>query len=275
MRLLLIEDNEGDAMLVTHQLQEAVTDAIEIDHVIRLQDGCSRMQQNTYDIILLDLSLPDSHGLQTLRELRMTEPELPVVVLTGLDDEQLGVEALRLGAQDYLVKGELEGKMLARTLNYAIERQTLRNQLDQARSVVDHERELHILEQISNRQTAPVTAAAFGNQPLRVHSKALFESLINDYGEGLAHAVEQRAYRVEYDMGRLLQDLVEQMGFVKAGPRDVIEVHTEALRRRVTGLNAQLQKVYIEEGRLLVLQLMGELVAYYRRYFIPRREQQD
>ena len=274
MKLLLIEDSEGDAMLVTHLLQQAVPDTLEIDRTIRLRDGIGFLQQKSYDIILLDLSLPDSHGLQTLREFRTTEPDKPVVVLTGQDDEQLGVEALRLGAQDYLVKGQTEGKLLARTLQYAIERQNLLNQLDQARSVVDHERELHILESLSSR-TTPVTAAAFGNQPLRAHSQALFENLINDYGQGLANAVEQRAYRVEYDVDGLLRNLAGQMGFVKAGPRDVIEIHTEALRRRVAGLNPQLQKVYIEEGRLIVLRLMGELLAYYRRYFIPRVEQSD
>ncbi|MGL5192219.1 MAG: ATP-binding protein [Chroococcales cyanobacterium] len=123
INILLVEDNLGDAELfqdILDMSQESQT--WNVTHVMRLAEALVEINRNPVQVILLDLSLPDSQGLQTLVTLREQAPTLPIVVLTGLNDEQLGITAVRQGAQDYLVKGLVSGGMITRSMFYAIER---------------------------------------------------------------------------------------------------------------------------------------------------------
>ena len=122
VRILLIEDNPGDARLIRESLFEAPTTAFELQHADRLHSGLKILAQGGIDLILLDLSLPESWGINTLLKVREAAPTLPVVVLTGLDDETAAVTAVQEGAQDYLVKGHVTGNLLVRSIRYAIER---------------------------------------------------------------------------------------------------------------------------------------------------------
>jgi two-component system, cell cycle sensor histidine kinase and response regulator CckA len=119
--VLLVEDNPGDARLILELLGE-VQGAFELERVDRLDQALKRLSAVGVDVILLDLGLPDSQGIETFRRTRRGAPEEPIVVISGLDDERLALEAVRSGAQDYLVKGRIEGPLLARVLRYAIER---------------------------------------------------------------------------------------------------------------------------------------------------------
>jgi serine phosphatase RsbU (regulator of sigma subunit) len=118
-RILLIEDDDGDALLVEELLNEAGSD-VTVQRV-RLLAEARKLIHNAA-CVLLDLGLPDSQGLQGLRWLLQEEPTAAVVVLTGLSDEHLGADAVRAGAQDYLVKGEVTGQILRRVIRYAVER---------------------------------------------------------------------------------------------------------------------------------------------------------
>jgi signal transduction histidine kinase len=119
---LLIEDNPGDARLIQEMLAEARLIPFDLECANRLTTGLERLAEGDMDVLLLDLGLPGSQGLETFVKVHSQAPEVPVVVLTGLDDEALAVEAVRKGAQDYLVKGQVDGKLLARSIRYAIER---------------------------------------------------------------------------------------------------------------------------------------------------------
>jgi len=136
IEILLIEDNPGDARLIEENLREAAEGAGEFNltHFDNLDDGIanlkSRAQQNKpYDVLLLDLSLPDSTGLKTVRRAKAGAPRTPIVVLTGLDDEQTGMEAVRMGVQDYLTKTHADERTIARAVRYAIERKRVEEQL--------------------------------------------------------------------------------------------------------------------------------------------------
>ena len=124
--ILLIEDNSGDRRLISEMLAEASTDetgvAFDIQYADRLQAAIEYLGQNRVEVILLDLGLPDSQGLDTLKRVYAEVPELPIVVLTGLNDELIGVQAVNEGAQDYLIKGQVDTHLLRRTIRYAIER---------------------------------------------------------------------------------------------------------------------------------------------------------
>ncbi len=119
---LLIEDNPGDARLIGLALADAQGQDVDLVRAERLSDGLARLDEGGIDVVLLDLSLPDGHGLETFERARAHAPGVPIVVLSGLSDAQLAVDAVNAGAQDYLVKGHVDGVALKRALRYAIER---------------------------------------------------------------------------------------------------------------------------------------------------------
>src|SRR5579872_6454883 len=122
VRILLIEDNAGDARLIQEQLKEVSEITYTLDCVAQLQEGLDYLAHHAVDIILSDLSLPDSPGLETFRRLETEVSTVPVIVLTGFDNKSVALQAVRDGAQDYLIKGQVEGKTLSRLILYAIER---------------------------------------------------------------------------------------------------------------------------------------------------------
>src|SRR5271166_6135630 len=123
-RVLLIEDNPGDADLVRLRLVEGKSD-VQVNCVPRLSDALACLDAETPSLVLLDLNLPDSHGADTFRRIMQKAPNVPVVILSGQDDEALAMKAVHQGVQDYLVKGDITSKHLERALRYAVERQGL------------------------------------------------------------------------------------------------------------------------------------------------------
>jgi signal transduction histidine kinase/DNA-binding response OmpR family regulator len=142
-KVLLVEDNPGDARLLRELLLEPHGSPFEVVHVTRLSEALRRLGSDSFSIILLDLSLPDSQGLDTISRLRSHADNVPVVVLTGLDNEEIAVQSVEQGAQDYLVKGQVDGHLLARSLRYAVQRHRAEQTLKQ------RHRELLILRKIS------------------------------------------------------------------------------------------------------------------------------
>jgi CheY-like chemotaxis protein len=151
--LLLVEDNPDDARFVQRLVSNYQSETEprettgpividELDHVDRLVDGLDRVQRRTPDAILLDLMLPDSSGLETVDRMVERAPAVPIVVLTGHDETEIGVEAIQRGAEEYLVKGSITATVLVRTLRYAIERK--RNQ----RELLDRNHRLALLNRI-------------------------------------------------------------------------------------------------------------------------------
>jgi two-component system, cell cycle sensor histidine kinase and response regulator CckA len=124
-RVLLIEDNPGDARLLRDMLNEQTSHNTELNVVECMSDAEKHLARRAVDIILLDLGLPDTQGVGTVQRARATAPSVPLVVLTGWDDEGAALQALQEGAQDYLVKGQIETRTLLRALRYAIERKIL------------------------------------------------------------------------------------------------------------------------------------------------------
>jgi signal transduction histidine kinase/ActR/RegA family two-component response regulator len=123
-KLLLVEDNPGDAGLVRAALGEISTpdDEFQSVHAVRLGQAFEYAAETSFDLILLDLSLPDAKGLDTVTRMTAAAPSVPIVVMTGMNDQSVAIEAMRMGAQDYLVKGQVDEAMLGRTIRYAIER---------------------------------------------------------------------------------------------------------------------------------------------------------
>jgi two-component system sensor histidine kinase UhpB len=122
MKLLLVEDNPADARIIREFLSEAPAGAFQLEHVARLDAALESLRQDTFELVLLDFGLPDSQGMETLTRVQSVCTQLPIVALTGLDDQAFAMEVVRAGAQDYLVKGRFDNDLLVRTLRYAVER---------------------------------------------------------------------------------------------------------------------------------------------------------
>jgi diguanylate cyclase (GGDEF)-like protein len=123
IKVLLIEDNPKDARVIQKMVEEKSWASFDLTCVGKLQEGLKHLANGGADIVLLDLELPDSKGLDTFIKVHNHEAEVPVVVLTGLEDEKIGLEAVQKGAHDFLIKGQVDGDLLIRAMRYAIERQ--------------------------------------------------------------------------------------------------------------------------------------------------------
>lgn len=125
VRVLLVEDSPSDAQLLQERLREASWERFDVTHVERLEEAIARLRAEPFDVVLLDLSLPDSAGHGTYLRVRREAPHVPLVVLSGAYDEMMGIEAVRHGIQDYLVKGQTDQRHITHAIRYAIERKRM------------------------------------------------------------------------------------------------------------------------------------------------------
>ena len=132
IRLLLVEDNPADARVVERHLKDAGLNQVLTDTVQTAGEAAQRLQQVEYDLVLLDLGLPDAQGLQALRALKAVADLTPIIVLTGSDDYKQGLVAVREGAQDYLEKRRVNAGMLSRIVSYSVERNSFHRDLVRA-----------------------------------------------------------------------------------------------------------------------------------------------
>ncbi len=137
IRILLIEDNPNDVLLIEKTLDKFSNPYYEfaISHCDSLSEALRYLNRQDADVILLDLGLPDSHGLEIITSITHLAPTIPIVVLTGLTDEKVAIEAVQKGAQDYLIKGQITPNLLARSLQYAIERK--RNEEEREKLILE------------------------------------------------------------------------------------------------------------------------------------------
>ena len=137
LRILVVEDNPADIDFIHEMLPQAGPLNLQVESVARLSEAITRLKRKDIDLVLLDLGLPDSQGLQTFHKLQKAEPDIPVIVLTGNDDHELAIAAMRDGAQDYLVKGQIGGSLLVRTARYAVERKQTERRLQMFQFATD------------------------------------------------------------------------------------------------------------------------------------------
>jgi signal transduction histidine kinase len=137
--LLIVEDNRGDARLIREMLDEDGTTVSSLIYAASLGEAEEYLAKNAIDFILLDLGLPDARGVQAITRVRAIAPDIPLVVLTGIDDDEVAAQSLQQGAQDYLIKGQIESRGLLRSLRYAGERKRLERLKDGFVSTISHE----------------------------------------------------------------------------------------------------------------------------------------
>jgi len=133
LNLLLVEDNPGDIRLFKEYLKSSTPDTFHLDCDSSVNDCLKRLDHNPMDLILLDLTLPDGTGLDTLQQVHHAKPEIPIIILTGNQDATLAIESLKNGAQDYLIKNQVDSDLLVRSIRYAVERFQLFKKIEEER----------------------------------------------------------------------------------------------------------------------------------------------
>lgn len=259
--LLLVEDNPADAELVQEMLDAGQAGPAHSKYEVfvapRLSSARAMLESRHVDVVLLDLRLPDATGVEGVRSILEVANEMPVVVLTGLEEEEIGLQCINAGAQDYLTKSELQPATLRRTIGYAISR--LREiQVRELQGMLENYRSL-----TSQGANTSVTASLAGMGRIAERDGVATADLTKDYCELLTDYVDALVYK--RDAPKIGMDMVAtRLGDLGGGPRDLIDIHVVALEYAVQGATVERARALVIESRLLALEMMGKLVDYYR-----------
>jgi signal transduction histidine kinase len=277
LNILLVEDNPGDARLLNELLREGAL-RFTLRHAVRLSEAQEALASEAADVILLDLSLPDAHGMDTIRRMLSAAGEAPILVLTGLNDEELAVEAVQAGAQDYLVKGQVDSVLLGRSIRYGIERKRL--ELERAWLLRSEQKARATAEAAvrARDEVLRVVSHDLGNSLSAVSIQAvLLERTPLDQRDDAA--VRKRTSAIRHmvaGMQRLRQDLLDVASIeagrlsIEAVPIEVeslveeaLDVHRELAHEKQIRLEADVEPGLprISADRARVLQVLGNLLG--------------
>jgi PAS domain S-box-containing protein len=227
IRVLLVEDNPGDARLILEMLRETQDLDFELESLESLAPALARLSRTGVDVVLLDLGLPDSQGLETFSRVQAHLPNDPIVVISGLDDQSVALDAVRAGAQDYLVKGRIEGQLLARVIRYAIERKRAEARLG---AIVRFALDAHITMDPLGNVTGwnPQAEAMFGWTATEATGRPLAELIIPSamrqrHSQGLGRFVET-------GVGPILNKRIELSAVRRDGTEFPIELSVTPIR---------------------------------------------
>lgn len=255
--LLLVEDNPGDVQLVKDLLNEARRDTFMVMQTPRLTEAVHTLRSNEVDVVVLDLRLPDASGVDNVKAVRAVAGQVPIVVLTGTDDEEVALQCIDAGAQDYLSKSEVNARNLRRAIGYAITR-IREAQLRDMHDTLDRLRAMS-----SASQGTTVTAALAGSGAISLRSPDTYRRIVRDYYALLEPFLHRETDRVEAPRANA-ELIITAIGDHAGGPRDLLDVHVAALDEALSEYDDPHSRSIVFEARLLALEMMGLLVDYYR-----------
>lgn len=231
-------------------------------------------------VILLDVDMPGMDGYETARMIRERERSrhTPIIFLTAYDrDPRKVLKGYEMGAVDFIFKPVEVDEIVRYKVSVFVELYRARrreHELElerEQRRVRELQAELDHYHGMGAAPLLPVGQALYGSTPLRKASASTFDELAQRYGRVLEQALESQALRVDHDIAAQLRQLAESLGFFRAGPRDVVELHTQVLAAKTRQAPSPKAQALVGEGRFLVLELMGDLVSFYRKYYSGSR----
>ncbi|MBR8832339.1 MAG: hypothetical protein N5P05_002284 [Chroococcopsis gigantea SAG 12.99] len=273
-QVLLIEDDLTTVKLIEELILKAPLYSLGKDlsfaltPVDSMESGLAALVKNKFDVLLLGLKEREQRNLTNLITLREIEPHLPIIVHTKDSDESLIVKAFQMGADGYIESDNLDSKLLVYQVRVAIERQAYIKRLEEQQQQKQQEREFLELEHLINNSSTSITARMFGSETLKESVPDIFHEFVLYYGDLLDLALQQRMYKVEYNLSEQLRSMADKLGFLKASPRDIVDIHTTSLKEKNQNVKLAKAQAYVVEGRLIVLELMGYLASFYRKYYI-------
>ena len=252
--ILLVEDYDGDAFLIQEKLRISKVTGYSMERVSSLAETITWLENNTADVILLDMNIGDSNGLATVNAVAETAEDAAIVVLTGDHGQDLGMGALEAGAQDFLGKDEINARNLRRIVAFAMSRR--RFQLNQLQQAIQQYQQMAAEAEDVHVPNAPSESAD-------KMTPALHTELVHEY-RGLLHAYLDSLVINKAKPNLDLNDFVARLGAAGAGPKDVLGLHVTALEAAMTDARPERARFLNTDGRLLALEVMGRLVAFYR-----------
>jgi signal transduction histidine kinase len=252
LNILLVEDNPADARLTLELLLEAGELRFELTTLTRLADAVERVRQESFDVVLLDLTLLDVAGLETVTRFHSVAPRLPIVVLSGISDNTTAVDALANGAQDYLVKGQGDGLLMSRALRYAIERKRIEQQLheEKERAEIASRAKSEFLANMSHELRTPLNAIIGFSEIIKNESFGPIGT--PSYKEYANHIHESGSHLLD-----IINDLLD-LSRIEAGRVNLSESAVDVLEAVATCLRVMADRA--EEGKVsVVCQLPDDL----------------
>jgi len=265
LTVILIEENPTDARMVLEIFAAPASgETYEVVHFECVDQAMARLDDPDVDAIMIGLQVPDTASHQALKAIRAHVSLAATFVLVRSADEGFGVEAIRAGAQDCLFKDELDGTVLSRSLRYGIERKRI------SAARIDQEGrdgardELESWAAMCSPAPLRVTRRSFGQTSLKEATPDTFGNLVRDYQDILDRSLEERAKKTDKGVVEELKRLADRLGSLGAAPLDVVDLHMVTITAKLRGQPLKKAKVYVAEGRLLLLKLMGDLASFYR-----------
>jgi signal transduction histidine kinase len=269
-RILLIEDNPADARLTRELLHESGTLSFELVHVATFEGGCARLGAERFDVILLDLSLGDATGIPMVTRLCTENPTLPLIVLSGLEDQATALAAIQHGAQDYLIKGQGGGDLISRAIRHAIERKLIDRQLIEAKRSAEaaNRAKSEFLANMSHELRTPLNAIIGFSEMIEQKLKGPLSETYREYGEIVRTSGQHLLAIINdiLDIAKLSSGKIE----LDLEPLDVTKVITEAVSiiakkadsaRVQIGTNLDARCPKIEADLLRLRQVLLNLLA--------------
>jgi len=276
VNVLLVEDNPGDARLIREILKESENVSFAVEHAACLQTGLERLREADPHVVLLDLSLPDSQGLDTLARTHEAASQAALIVLTGLDDEKVALEAVRQGAQDYLVKGQIDNTLLVRAVRYATERKQAEKALQESQKQLMQSEKMACIGQlaagVAHEINNPV-GFVMSNMGTLVGYVAAFKEVIAEY-EKLAAAVSNEdgdahspiltrieEIRTRQELPYIMEDVDKLLAESADGAERIRDI-IQNLRSFARTDEGQLKEVDINQGIEATLKIVWNELKY-------------
>ena len=264
VKILLIEDSLAEARLLKEVLKGFKLSQFSLIHVKRLEEGLRKLSQESFDVILLDLTLPDAQGLESLPLLMQQAPSLPIVVLTNNNDDKLALEAVRQGAQDYLVKRQVNVDSLVRALHYAIERKRAAEELREENEALEMEVEARKAELLKAKELNQLKAEFVSmlshdfRNPL--HTILASTGLLQNGQDKLTEEQKVKLFHLIRSAGKSMTQLLDEVLLIGQGDSNQLQCQPQplALEAFCHELLAEIQ-LGIGENHQLVFTTQGEL----------------
>lgn len=251
IKLLLVEDNPGDARYIKEILKDVHRVDFAVEHAERMTKAIAYLDNDKFDVILLDLGLPDSHGFETFEQIHQHSPSLPVVILSGNKDGSLASRAVEAGAQDFQIKGEVDELTLARSIRYAIKRQVIRDKMEALKTKTSNERDTVFTPKVNNAEIDT-------NQPLKQRDNNRFVLLTRKYKEILETAIKRSSFDSRDDIAKVLQLMAKELGMAKAQETDLLDLHANALNS-IAFKDKDAHKI----SQLVYIELLACIISHY------------
>lgn len=229
------------------------------------------VEDGGFDLIFLGVGLPNPDSLELMKSLRARSPDIPIVILAREHDRAFATQTIQSGARDCLGGDEISAPLLERVARYAIECNRGRRRLEELRLNKRRENAIAKLGTLCGPSNLTTTLRSLSSSPLMDARPKEFGDEIDNYGLLLDRLLDAKDADEKSAITEDLHGLADRLGALNAGPRDLVEIHKAALSQKLRGPFITDSSASVEEGRMLLLQLMGRLVSYYRRFSWGRR----